>query len=184
MKILVVSDIHGNLAALEAVHEKADVVFCLGDIVNYGPHPKACIKRIQDLTDKVVRGNHDNAVGSDVDCGCSAKYKELSDAGKIFTRTGLNEYEREFLENLPVTLNIKLDEIKFLLSHGSPGGDLYKYLRPDVRSGLGRKAIYRILSEDIEAHRAEAVRLMDDSSINRVLRAVEKEANGPSFLEK
>jgi len=132
MKILVVSDIHGNLAALEAVHEKADVVFCLGDIVNYGPYPKECIKRIRDMTDKVVRGNHDNAMGSDVDCGCSAKYKELSDAGKIFTRTVLNEYEREFLENLPVTLNIKLDEIEFLLSHGSPGGDLYKYLRPDV----------------------------------------------------
>ena len=49
MKILVVSDIHGNLAALEAVHEKADVVFCLGDIVNY--------RRIQSMHQKNSRSN-------------------------------------------------------------------------------------------------------------------------------
>ena len=60
------------------------------------------------------------------------KVQGIKRCRKIFTRTVLNEYEREFLENLPVTLNIKLDEIKFLLSHGSPGGDLYKYLMPDV----------------------------------------------------
>lgn len=131
MKILVISDIHGNLTALEAVCEKADMVFCLGDIVNYGPYPKECIKTIRDMTDKAVRGNHDNAVGRDVDCGCSVKYKELSDTGKIFTKTVLNGREKVFLQNLPVTLNIKFGGIKFLLSHGSPGGDLYKYLRPD-----------------------------------------------------
>ena len=132
MKILVISDIHGNLAALDAVREKADMVFCLGDIVNYGPYPKACIERIRGLTDKVVRGNHDNAIGRDMDCGCSVKYQELSDAGKIFTKAALNAEEKDFLGNLSTTINIELEGKKFLLSHGSPIGDMYKYLRPDV----------------------------------------------------
>lgn len=132
MKILIISDIHGNLAALDAVREKADMIFCLGDIVNYGPYPRSCIERIRGLTDNVVRGNHDNAIGRDMDCGCSLKYKELSDAGKIFTKDALNESEKDFLGHLPITLNIEVEGKKFLLSHGSPGGDMYKYLRPGV----------------------------------------------------
>ena len=132
MKILVISDIHGNLAALDAVSEKADMVFCLGDIVNYGPYPRECTKRIRDLTDKVVRGNHDNAIGRDMDCGCSLKYKELSDTGKIFTNSVLNTHEKNFLGNLPITLNIEAEGKKFLLAHGSPSGDIYKYLKPDI----------------------------------------------------
>ena len=106
MKILIISDIHGNLAALDAVTEKADMIFCLGDIVNYGPYPKACTERVRALTNNVVRGNHDNAVGRNMDCGCSVKYKELSDAGKIFTKTSLPAEEKDFLGNLPTTLKI------------------------------------------------------------------------------
>ena len=132
LKILVISDIHGNLAALEAVCEKADMIFCLGDIVNYGPYPKACIEKVRGLTDKVVRGNHDNAIGRNMDCGCSIKYKELSDAGKIFTKNALSAEEKDFLGNLPITFNIEVEGRKFVLSHGTPRGDIYKYLRPDV----------------------------------------------------
>lgn len=132
MKILILSDIHGNLAALEAIHEKADMVFCLGDIVNYGPYPKVCIERVKELTDKVVQGNHDNAIGKDMDCGCSVKYKELSDAGKIFAKAALNESEKGFLGNLPLTIKTELGGKKFLFSHGSPSGNIYKYLRPAV----------------------------------------------------
>ncbi|MBM4056005.1 MAG: metallophosphoesterase family protein [Planctomycetes bacterium] len=133
MKILIISDIHGNRAALNAVlEEKADAIFCLGDMVNYGPYPKECIKIIRELTDKIVRGNHDNAIGKNAECGCSEKYKTLSDQGKIFTKTILDSHEKKFLANLPITMNIEMEGIKFLLSHGSPSGDIYKYLRPDV----------------------------------------------------
>ena len=132
MKILIISDIHGNLAALDAVREEADKVFCLGDIVNYGPYPTACLERVRDLTDGIVRGNHDNAIGRDAECGCSIKYKELSDAGKIYTKGILNKDEKDYLANLPVTLHTKINGTEFLFSHGSPGGDMYKYLRPDV----------------------------------------------------
>ena len=132
MKILIISDIHGNPAALDAIREEADKVFCLGDIVNYGPYPRECIKRIRTLTDTVVRGNHDNAIGRDMDCGCSIRYKELSDAGKSYTKSILDKEEKQFLASLPVTLTAETEGIRFLFSHGSPGGDMYKYLRPDV----------------------------------------------------
>lgn len=132
MKIIIISDIHGNIAALDAINEKADLVLCLGDVVNYGPYPKECIERVKNLTDKIVRGNHDNAVGKGMDCGCSAKYKEISDAGKVFTNNILNMSEKIFLSNLPIILNVEINGNIFLLSHASPGGDMYKYIRPET----------------------------------------------------
>ena len=133
MKILVMSDIHGNLAALNAIQESADVVFCLGDIVNYGPFPGECLKKIRGMTDKIVRGNHDNAIGKNLGCGCSEKYTDLSNAGKAFTLATLDNEEKDFLGNLPITLNLQIATKKFLLSHASPSGDLHKYLRPNVK---------------------------------------------------
>ncbi len=133
MKILVISDIHGNLAALNAIRESADMVFCLGDMVNYGPYPGECLKKIRGMTDKIVRGNHDNAIGRNLGCGCSEKYTELSNAGKAFTIATLNNDEKSFLGNLPLTLNLQVAEKKFLFSHASPSGDLHKYLRPNVK---------------------------------------------------
>ncbi len=133
MKILVISDIHGNLAALNAIRESADMVFCLGDMVNYGPYPGECIKKIRGMTDKIVRGNHDNAIGRNLGCGCSEKYTELSNDGKAFTIATLNNDEKSFLGNLPLTLNLRVAEKKFLFSHASPSGDLHKYLRPDTK---------------------------------------------------
>jgi len=133
MKILVISDIHGNLSALNAIQESADMVFCLGDMVNYGPYPGECIKKIRGMTDKIVRGNHDHAIGRNLGCGCSEKYTELSNDGKAFTIATLNNDEKSFLGNLPLTLNLQVAEKNFLFSHASPSGDLHKYLRPNVK---------------------------------------------------
>ena len=66
MKVLVMSDIHGNRTALEAVLDAAGnvgAVWCLGDIVGYGPDPNDCVSIIRDLPNLVcLRGNHDSAV--------------------------------------------------------------------------------------------------------------------------
>lgn len=63
MRILVVSDIHGNRAALEAVaaSESYDAVLCLGDIVGYGPAPTWCTRWVQKNATWTVQGNHDRA---------------------------------------------------------------------------------------------------------------------------
>src|SRR6056297_2277629 len=86
MKILIMSDIHGNKEALDAVLSVPhDEVFCLGDIVDYGPDPVGCIELIQNEKIPVIKGNHDNAVASRVDCGCGYKYKHLSIATREYT---------------------------------------------------------------------------------------------------
>lgn len=146
MKILVLSDIHGNLAALNAIQESADMIFCLGDIVNYGPYPGECIEKIRGMTDKIVRGNHDNAIGRNMGCGCSEKYAELSNEGKVFTSTVLSNDEKSFLGNLPLTLDIQAKGKRFLFSHASPSGDIYKYLRPNTQD-----AEFTAESKDINA---------------------------------
>ena len=67
MRALVLSDIHANLEALEAVLTDAqnrsgfDVIWCLGDTVGYGPDPVACVDRIREFDLVVVAGNHDHA---------------------------------------------------------------------------------------------------------------------------
>ena len=64
MRVLVVSDLHGNLAALEAVLAGApahDALWCLGDLVDYGPEPNQCIARLLELGARCVVGNHDRA---------------------------------------------------------------------------------------------------------------------------
>jgi predicted phosphodiesterase len=66
MRILVISDIHANYPALEAVLASAvtvDAVWCLGDLVGYGPFPNECIERISSLPNLTcLMGNHDSAV--------------------------------------------------------------------------------------------------------------------------
>jgi predicted phosphodiesterase len=64
MRVLLISDIHSNLIALETVlaHAPAfDAVWCLGDIVGYGPAPNECVERIRGLNALVLTGNHDEA---------------------------------------------------------------------------------------------------------------------------
>ena len=65
MRYLVLSDIHSNLEALESCLEladgKYDAAVCLGDLVGYGPDPNAVVARMRQLTDAIIRGNHDKA---------------------------------------------------------------------------------------------------------------------------
>src|SRR3972149_610339 len=66
MNILIISDIHANLLALEAVLKAApdyDAVWCLGDLVGYGPNPNECVERVRALPGLLcLVGNHDKAV--------------------------------------------------------------------------------------------------------------------------
>ncbi|OHB95261.1 MAG: hypothetical protein A3G17_00565 [Planctomycetes bacterium RIFCSPLOWO2_12_FULL_50_35] len=136
MKILIISDIHSNIQALSAVRENekgVDKVFCLGDLVNYGPNPKECIELVRSISDKIVRGNHDDAAsGLRDDCCCPPEYAELAEPGKEYTRSVLSEEEKEFLRGLPLVEEIVLDGCKILLSHGSPRGNNCTFLPPDT----------------------------------------------------
>ena len=71
MRVLVISDIHANLVALETVLAEAgpyDAVWCLGDLVGYGPNPNECVARVRSLPGLIcLLGNHDQAVLGDID---------------------------------------------------------------------------------------------------------------------
>jgi len=81
MKLLILSDIHGNLPALEAVlgaEPDFDAVAFCGDVVDYGPRPVECLRWVAEHARFRVRGNHDNALGFDADCRCMGSFRAAS----------------------------------------------------------------------------------------------------------
>ncbi len=134
MKTLIISDIHANYPALKAVLDKEgnyDKLIFLGDVVDYGPNPKECLNFIKENADYYVRGNHDNALGFNVDCNCMGAFREYSIASREWHKTLLDENEIKFLRNMPVIEKAHFDSKSFLLAHASPQGDISKYLSGD-----------------------------------------------------
>ena len=132
MKVLIVSDIHANWPALSAVvtTESYDRLICLGDVVDYGPHPQPCLTYIRQHADWTIRGNHDNALGYGVDCGCRGDFRELSVSTRAWHRTLVHEDDLAFLRNLPLHQQVTIDEYGFYLGHAAPHDDLFTYLTP------------------------------------------------------
>jgi len=91
--LLVISDIHGNWPALQAIREEADAVVCLGDIVSYGPFPRECVAWVREHAAYVIRGNHDTALSQGVDPGAAPHKRALALAKKS---KGLN---RDYFES-------------------------------------------------------------------------------------
>ncbi|MCX7944936.1 MAG: metallophosphatase family protein [Deltaproteobacteria bacterium] len=118
MKIGVISDIHANLEALEAVlssleTDKVDRIVCLGDIVGYGANPKECCEIIMSVCDVCVIGNHDAAIIGRMD------YSYYYDAAHMvldWTKTQLTDRCKEYLLSLPYFHEYE----GVLLCHGSP----------------------------------------------------------------
>ena len=122
MKRAIISDIHSNLEALEAVLDdirRQDIteIYCLGDIVGYGPNPQECLDRAMEL-DLCILGNHDKAVMSDPEFFNSVASRAIYWTRETLTPAadspGNNPY-REFLGNLPRTQR----EGDYVFVHGS-----------------------------------------------------------------
>ena len=131
MKILILSDIHANYPALQSVLSKDgdfDHLLFLGDVVDYGPNPKECLRFIRDNADYYVRGNHDNAIGYQTDCNCMGTFREFSIATREWHNTILNEDDKKFLRGMPILNEVHYTGKRFFLGHASPKGDLFKYL--------------------------------------------------------
>ena len=132
MRILVVSDIHGNWPALEAVAAVPhDAVVCLGDIVGYGPQPAACLRWLRDNGAHIVQGNHDRALADDVAPRCRPDFEWLAAATAGIARSQLGEEELAFLRALPQKRDLVLVKQRILMLHATPADPLYSYLGPD-----------------------------------------------------
>ncbi len=135
MKILVISDVHGNLEALNTVLKVPhDTVIFAGDIVDYGPRPAECIDRIKETAFIMVRGNHDNAVAFNTDCGCSAAMHDLSVTSREYTNRVIRKDQVEFLQKLPLKESFRIDGKKIFLVHASNSNPLFQYLKPGETS--------------------------------------------------
>jgi diadenosine tetraphosphatase ApaH/serine/threonine PP2A family protein phosphatase len=125
MRVLVISDIHANLTALEAVLKAAgpvDSVWCLGDLIGYGPDPNECIQRVKTLPNLVcLMGNHDAAALNQIPLDTFNREARLSIE---WIQGVLKPENRAFL----TTLSEREVVGQVTLSHGSPRNPVWEYL--------------------------------------------------------
>ena len=131
MKVAIISDIHGNMQALESVladikAEKCDKIFCLGDLAMAGPEPVKAVKLIKKMAEDenfyLIQGNTDEFIAN-----YSPELKEKIASNFPVMAAALEndvkimpEKDIKFLKNLPKQLELKVEETKILLVHGSP----------------------------------------------------------------
>lgn len=135
MRILVISDIHANWPALEAVlaAEPFDELMVGGDLVSYGPHPREVVEAMRLRATTTVRGNHDNALAYHVDCRCAPASKPLAEATRKVHGDMLPPDQIEYLGALPLTASRTIDGVRIFSTHASPREHLFRYtLTPDA----------------------------------------------------
>jgi putative phosphoesterase len=138
MKIAVLSDIHGNLGALDAVlahlaAQNVDQVVNLGDICSGGLFPRETADRLMPLRMPTVRGNHERQIGDR-----ALSRMGLSDR---HAATSLRPDQRAWLTSLPETLRLPGD---ILLVHGSPRGDLEYLLETVTVDGVRMASVAEV----------------------------------------
>ena len=152
MKRAIISDIHGNLEALQAVledidHQQVDTIFCLGDIVGYGPNPCECVKLVRDRCSVVILGNHDQGALFDPDGFNSGAERAIR-----WTRSQIEMHDRlprnsanlvsDFLGEL--ARNHLDGELMFV--HGSARRPLDEYVFPeDIYNPLKMEHIFSLV---------------------------------------
>src|SRR5690349_25048881 len=124
MRVAVLSDIHSNLPALDAVLAAAggvDAIWQLGDVVGYGPDPDGVVARLQERGAVGVRGNHDAAAlgGSEIEW-----FNPDARRAMEWTRSTISDDTRAWLEALPEHRS----EAGCELVHGSPREPLWEYI--------------------------------------------------------
>jgi predicted phosphodiesterase len=138
-RIALFSDVHGNLPALDAVLQDIErtglnEVYCLGDLVGYGPDPAGVVDRVRRLGIPTIRGNYDDGVGKRLgQCGCyyaTDQAKSDGEASYAFTDSALDDADHEWLAALPDSIRFRDGDTRVLLAHGSPR-KINEYLLPD-----------------------------------------------------
>jgi predicted phosphodiesterase len=132
----IISDIHSNLEALEAVladmsNYDIDAIYCLGDVVGYGPNPRECLERVMEVCEVAILGNHDQATMWD-----PREFNRAAEKSAFWTRNQLDapirsreaaEKRWEYLAERPA----KHKEQDFLFVHGSPRNPINEYIFPE-----------------------------------------------------
>lgn len=128
MRYLILSDIHANLTAFEAVLKDAgklgtdyEFVWCLGDVVGYGPDPNDCVDLLKSMPHLCLAGNHDWAALGRLDI---RSFNADARRAVLWTRENLSDENLAYLDALPTTFVLG----NFTLVHGSPRGPIWEYV--------------------------------------------------------
>jgi putative phosphoesterase len=129
MRLAVFSDIHSNILALNEVladiqKQNCDAVYCLGDLVGYGPRPNEVIENIKAAQRPTVMGNYDEGVGFEKgDCGCAytTDVEKANGAKSIkWTTEKVTSENKKYLRSLHSSITFNAAGYRILLVHGSP----------------------------------------------------------------
>jgi putative phosphoesterase len=129
MRLAILSDIHANRHALEAVWadvatQRPDTVYCLGDLVGYGAFPNEVVEFIREQAIATIMGNYDEGVGFDLDdCGCAyrgAEERARGDVSRLWSQEHTSADNKLFLQGLPMQIRLEEGKPTLLLVHGSP----------------------------------------------------------------
>lgn len=125
MKILLLSDIHANLSALETVLADApgvDAVWNLGDTIGYGPRPNECLTLMRERAAQMIAGNHDLACLGLVDL---SDFNPEARTANLWNGAQLDDERRAFLSSLPPSTGV---DAQVMIAHGSPRDPIWEYL--------------------------------------------------------
>lgn len=130
MQIALVSDIHANVFALDALREVlqgADIVMCLGDLIGYYCQVNESIEKIRELNAICVRGNHDDFLLR----GCPDHASDHVRWGITYADRVITDANRRYLQSLPLMWGGEVGRRRWLLAHGSPWRPLDDYMYRD-----------------------------------------------------
>jgi putative phosphoesterase len=128
-RVAVITDIRGNLPALEAALARVDelgvdATYCGGDLVGYGPHPNEVCALIAERAIPTIYGNYDHAIARDLtDCGCAYVTPEdraLGQRSVDWTLAHTDQASKAFMRDLPFDLRFAVGDASVHLVHGSP----------------------------------------------------------------
>jgi putative phosphoesterase len=128
-RVAVITDIHGNLPALEAVLDRIEQlgierIYCGGDLVGYGPRPNEVCALIDQRAIPTIYGNYDYAIARDLDdCGCAyvtQQDRELGQRSVEWTLAHTDQRAKDFMRELPFDLRFDVGRTSVHLVHGSP----------------------------------------------------------------
>jgi len=156
MRLAVISDIHGNIHALQSVwadlqKQSPDAIMCLGDLVGYGAYPNEVIDFVRQHDIPVLMGNYDDGVGFDRDdCGCV--YKDPADDARghqslLWTREHVTPDRKAYLRGLPFDRRETDDGRQVRFVHGSPR-KINEYLYEDRSESVFRN-VARVANAEI-----------------------------------
>jgi putative phosphoesterase len=138
MRILVLSDIHANRPALEAIREEFDVCLFLGDIVDYGVDPRPCIEWVRKNATYSVRGNHDHGAAQRVYVQGAGGFRYLTGVTRARTIPLLSDDDRRFLAGMPTSLWLTIGGMRFFLVHATPRDPMDEFAPPDAEAWARR----------------------------------------------